>query len=699
MVGLSPSPPETPTEPSSSKMRAQSVPLSSSVMSMSSFSPRKGQATHQLHRSTPRAPQPSNRFGLRDSDTSDSSEEDTNTEGNSGSEPEASSSTPKRVLARSSGPTGNNGHDTPLRKKLSQRWSVGPGSRGSPSPSLESGRPQRTREEEREQEEFIQAVRLRRRRDPVQEYDEAARKEAWRVAQEVSMNEWAAISALMASSSDRASTRIAELNRRQTDEVQRALQQLSIVQAQEEDRLRVMHRNQDADLRNSIEESIALYEAEIRAAEEAERLAREAQERAEREAAEAAEAEARIAEQAAREAEQRAKLLEQQRKEAEEKKAQAEEEKQRAIEKKKKEAAQKQRDEEAAIRNPSSFTFTRPPEWELQAYQELQRKIKIGALTQVKATKLNPDFVPDPQTKKMINSGRRLFTQKIGQLTNTRESVNRVVSEIQAVLTPNPDDRNRNMAIEYALQHILCKTIIRQAEVEVTAKPSTAFPLAKVVMRLVELHPTGLESIFMYNLVKRTGPWVIAWVPPMKQGMTNETYRRECWGYKPATSDETSTQYIDRMVGLLTLYGALLQTSPSPEFMAQTQNNPALHYATFAASTVVPGVLLLPRLWTWTARMCNSAELMSHPGAAHILAAVIGTAGNLGMAVYGAQFQKMMICLMEKCEKPELPGGDESPIGGKEGGEGKAGRVRLLLMLQDWQKDGKLNMEGRDFVG
>lgn len=45
--------------------------------------------------------------------------------------------------------------------------------------SSDSERRQRTREEILQQQEFCAAVRLRQRRDPVHEYEEHARREAW----------------------------------------------------------------------------------------------------------------------------------------------------------------------------------------------------------------------------------------------------------------------------------------------------------------------------------------------------------------------------------------------------------------------------------------------------------------------------------------------------------------------------------------
>lgn len=56
------------------------------------------------------------------------------------------------------------------------------------------------------------------------------------------------------------------------------------------------------------------------------------------------------------------------------------------------------------------------------------QKIKVQILPTLKTTKLNPDFVPDPQVKRILNQARRFITQKIGQMTNTRSVQDRIVS-------------------------------------------------------------------------------------------------------------------------------------------------------------------------------------------------------------------------------------------------------------------------------
>lgn len=52
----------------------------------------------------------------------------------------------------------------------------------------------------------------------------------------------------------------------------------------------------------------------------------------------------------------------------------------------------------------------------------------------LKTTKLNPDFVPDPQVKRALNQARRAIIPKIGQITNVQSVLERVVRSLVEVM-------------------------------------------------------------------------------------------------------------------------------------------------------------------------------------------------------------------------------------------------------------------------
>jgi hypothetical protein len=85
---------------------------------------------------------------------------------------------------------------------------------------------------------------------------------------------------------------------------------------------------------------------------------------------------------------------------------------------------------------------------------------------------------------------------------------------------------------------------------------------------------------------------------------------------------------------------------------------------------------------------------MRNSVAPHVLAAALETAGDRALEVYGRQMAKIRDALGRKAFDTA------DPIGGSlEGGEGRAGRVRLGLMLEQWVMDGYLRPDGREFEG
>ncbi|KAG8737664.1 hypothetical protein FRC11_001893, partial [Ceratobasidium sp. 423] len=136
---------------------------------------------------------------------------------------------------------------------------------------------------------------------------------------------------------------------------------------------------------------------------------------------------------------------------------------------------------------------------------------------------------------------------------------------------------------------------------------------------------------------------------------------------KPPTL-ETTSQYTDRIVGQLALYAALLQTSPVP---SQIQLGS------------IPLPFRLPKLWTWLARVLNSPDLLGSPSAPQCLSVVLEVAGDKLSETYGGQFKKLMKSVGEAVAKGV-------------GGEGETGaRMRLGLMIERWEKEGKFGLEGR----
>jgi len=131
------------------------------------------------------------------------------------------------------------------------------------------------------------------------------------------------------------------------------------------------------------------------------------------------------------------------------------------------------------------------------------------------------------------------------------------------------------------------------------------------------------------------------------------------------------------MVGILTLYAAVLQTSATTSGFAQP------------APSSLPYSFQLPRLWTLLARISSTPQLIYDRAAPQIIYALVETAGDKLLEVYGKQVIKMMKTIGKRCVMDD---GDEV-VGGR---EGKAARVRLGLLLDKWAKEGKVGGVGRE---
>ena len=132
------------------------------------------------------------------------------------------------------------------------------------------------------------------------------------------------------------------------------------------------------------------------------------------------------------------------------------------------------------------------------------------------------------------------------------------------------------------------------------------------------------------------------------------------------------------MGGLVTLYAAILQT-------------PTQTITSREAAQRIPMYLRFPRFWTWLARLVGNSDLMSDSAAPHILACALETAGDRAMETWGKQMVKLQTTLGRKAFEAD---GSVGLLGGE---EGKAGRVRLGLLLDGWQKSGAIRPAGREY--
>lgn len=89
-------------------------------------------------------------------------------------------------------------------------------------------------------------------------------------------------------------------------------------------------------------------------------------------------------------------------------------------------------------------------------------------------------------------------------------------SEIHGKLSPSPTEAYPQQ-LYLALLSSLAKAFLLQAETEITAKKDTAFPLARLILKIINLGHPMLAEAFMARMVGRTGGWSIGAVVTREQ--------------------------------------------------------------------------------------------------------------------------------------------------------------------------------------
>ena len=140
----------------------------------------------------------------------------------------------------------------------------------------------------------------------------------------------------------------------------------------------------------------------------------------------------------------------------------------------------------------------------------------------------------------------------------------------------------------------LAKSIVLQAETEVTAKLETASPLAAVVINLFNL--PGFDEVLWSRMVTRTGGWVIGHCVTKRQEQ-NETEFRKLAGYR---EDETQVDRQTRIGGIVSLYFAIC-TSPK-------------------ATSMLPTPFWPTKVWSFLTRVMGDARLMRRSMAPYVRA-------------------------------------------------------------------------------
>lgn len=201
------------------------------------------------------------------------------------------------------------------------------------------------------------------------------------------------------------------------------------------------------------------------------------------------------------------------------------------------------------------------------------------------------------------------------------------------------------LAYTWLLNH-LAKAFIKQSETEITAKLSTAYPLARVVVGLLIIGHSELGDVLMARLNKKC--FLLSGHLPRRQPDQSDAEYRKVLGHLADQKAEDGVRYSTRLAAIVALWAAIAQTSPID---------------------VVPGLSITPdtagripshfrpaacwELWGRLLQQPSLSKLMPTPEA---LAAVMELAGICLARDFGEQWTKLMrITLDEGIRKGKTP--------------------------------------------
>ncbi|KAG9067320.1 hypothetical protein KI688_012103 [Linnemannia hyalina] len=333
-------------------------------------------------------------------------------------------------------------------------------------------------------------------------------------------------------------------------------------------------------------------------------------------------------------------------KEAEDKKK-ADLAKKEELEKKKAEAAaaaavkaKKAAEEAASLASAKSTSLfasdSAKQEWE--TYSKVLEHIK---------TVVTPSITSNPGLKKNCNAVRRDIVAAIGRVTNKREEIMRVATELDGIFRTTMQAGEN---VYYWAMNVTAKKLVKQAETEALVKSAPAFPVAHVAVLLFTTHAKFLD-VLMARFAKKC-PYVTPMYIPKAAGDSNDVYMTKLAYKKKESGYETEAQYDARQAAIFTLYCAILQTKPPVGSNVHGMDNG----------------------WRWMARILNMPPRPITPA---LIQVFLEVCGNEFMRTYRTQATKTLQLLMHKFI-PMIPQ------------QGIAGTVRLKTLLEAFLKTGNI---------
>lgn len=272
----------------------------------------------------------------------------------------------------------------------------------------------------------------------------------------------------------------------------------------------------------------------------------------------------------------------------------------------------------------------------------------------IEATILNP-VKENKELKKLVGSHKRKINPKFGQLTNSQQQLTRITGEIQNLIDQT---QQNNLAYKWILNFV-SDAIISQAETEVSVKPKSSLPLAKLTMNLLILYKD--LSYFLLAKFYRSCPYLLGY------SCSHETEQgriRLGWNRDESNGKwENEVQYNERLCGITTLYSVLTRLQLDHSYVGYDP-----------ATTKHP--LPIKNSWILLARLVDLPSDQLSETHYSIVGAWWDACAKEFLMAYGRQGTKLL----------HLVSNQWTSIDGKS----SAGRVRLKLLAEEWSQ-GKMS--------
>lgn len=186
---------------------------------------------------------------------------------------------------------------------------------------------------------------------------------------------------------------------------------------------------------------------------------------------------------------------------------------------------------------------------------EEERLEYTARIPKIKSTVVE-EVAKNPALKKSVGAIKRKINTKLGQLSNSMRQLATVTAQVVELIHMC---KQEPLAYQWILNFV-SKSIVSQAETEVTVKPNAALPLARLTVELLR-QIEGLDYYLGARFIKKC-PLIIGYTCSQS---TDEGRTRMGWKHKDNTWEQ-ETKYEERIGGIFTLWAVISRLESTGKF-------------------------------------------------------------------------------------------------------------------------------------